>query len=576
MKPMILNKCMALSVLFFITATMALGKMIKENQQKTDSLFEWTSMPVYSSYFFTSVSAHDGNWLAGGQLEDPTSFDSPPVVVKLSHEGEVVWQYPQYFEWEVGQVTSIVRSHDGYFLIAGPCIYGCDYGPSGVFLHKVSSDGDVVWDQIFTKDDFLPLYPTEILELVDDRICVLSGNSIYYASAGGAILNIVDLELAYPNFFTSAYADSNILLLGHKNGIIKTDVDGNIISEHNFDGMVTDIRKSNNNYLIISGPEILKTNENFDIIEIFGLLPISGYVFNSTVNDEGYVITGNGHILQIDFDLNLFEDHPYETPDGIFTTNISATNSMLFMCGGTSSIQDNLAMAAKTYTLAGDTKDHDLDIGISSITVSNVYAEKQQSFQGVYNFHWDAWATIENFGNETVTSCHIGSKINPWGICGFHAYNFSFQDLAIAPGSSTEIFLEIMYDNGYYVPGNDSSINYTLSLHTRIPNNKIDRDISNNKLTTSFVIDLNLRIREQELLNVNIYPNPCAEHFKIDNPENKYISWNLLSPDGRNLLQGICEDSQSIIDVSGLTKGIYILKLYNENGQAHSEKLLIK
>ncbi|MEZ5083834.1 MAG: T9SS type A sorting domain-containing protein, partial [Bacteroidales bacterium] len=178
--------------------------------------------------------------------------------------------------------------------------------------------------------------------------------------------------------------------------------------------------------------------------------------------------------------------------------------------------------------------------------------------------------------NETVSFCKIGSKINDWGICGFHAYNFSFQDISLAPGSSTEVFLGTMYDYGYCIPGNDSSIIYPLSLHSRIPNNKIDRNISNNQFTTSFVIDLNIGIGEQNFLNVKIYPNPCDEFVKIENPRQNRLSWSLYSPVGRTLLHGTYDASQTLIDVSDIDEGIYILNLYSDNGQTHSEKLLIK
>ena len=103
------------SLIFFISS----ARIVAQNQicpsKSNNQLFEWSYMPVFSSWLNTSQHDENGNWFIGGQLHDPLTYQFIPTVIKLSPEGEGLWTYPQYgFEWEMGVVDEIVQSSDPF------------------------------------------------------------------------------------------------------------------------------------------------------------------------------------------------------------------------------------------------------------------------------------------------------------------------------------------------------------------------------------------------------------------------------------------------------------------------------
>lgn len=91
--------------------------------------------------------------------------------------------------------------------------------------------------------------------------------------------------------------------------------------------------------------------------------------------------------------------------------------------------------------------------------------------------------------------------------------------------------------------------------------------------TGIFAIDnLQLGITEQELIYVDVYPNPAGEKFTIRNNGDKQITFEILTIDGQLVETGLLGLGENSIKTANLSNGIYFVKL----GQNDLRKLIIK
>jgi hypothetical protein len=544
-------------------------------KQINDPLFEWSYMPVFTS--LSTTTQHDalGNWFVGGQLHNPITAMFLPSVIKLSADGEKLWAYPPYsFEWEVGVTNKIAQSADGNILAAGWCMLGCDYGPPGIFLHKINNNtGQAIWKKIFVDESWAgEVY--EIMELENGDIVVLGRHRFYKASSSGDSLLTAYFDLHYTNHFTSGLTDGEHLLLGHETGIIETDLDGNVISEYELEGPVWKMTGLNQQYNIVAGKKVIRSDKEMNILGSYDFSALIDDEFQVTASGDGFIITGDNQILHIDFTPSLVSNHPFETPGNYEIVAIATKDNMLFTAGKTTGALGNFAMNAKTYTLEGNTVEYASDAGLSNIRVDSVVVVKSTGNPDLYSINWDAWVTVHNFGNDTLRRCDLTSRMFSSGICGYWIYLIPQEELNLLPGESLEVFLGKMEDFGFYLPGADS-LTYPLKLFSMLPNDKIDRNPANDMAEITFTVDLSVGIDEINKTKTNIYPNPANEYIIIENPSNETIEWEIFSIQNKSILHGTIDVNIHRIDISKLLPGIYMVSVSNGNTQVYIEKLIV-
>ena len=64
---------------------------------------------------------------------------------------------------------------------------------------------------------------------------------------------------------------------------------------------------------------------------------------------------------------------------------------------------------------------------------------------------------------------------------------------------------------------------------------------------------------------VFIYPNPTAATIYIEKVTTSELNYEIYSPTGKQLLQGVLMDQIASIDLQELPQGIYFLRINNEN-----------
>ena len=182
MKTNLIIRKIALGILALFSLSVS-AQTFQQTKPADPALFEWTDMPAFSTSVSSSIATPDGGWVIGGMTAATQYYYYPPIVIKLSSSGEKLWQYPQNFEWEVGSTDVIKKSADGNLLIGGLCMAGCDYGPLGTFLHKISEDGQVIWKKIFVTENYTPV--ADVFESANGEIFVVAGTQMLKVSSAG-------------------------------------------------------------------------------------------------------------------------------------------------------------------------------------------------------------------------------------------------------------------------------------------------------------------------------------------------------------------------------------------------------
>ena len=107
-------------------------------------------------------------------------------------------------------------------------------------------------------------------------------------------------------------------------------------------------------------------------------------------------------------------------------------------------------------------------------------------------------------------------------------------------------------------------------------------DFCPNSTSTSLEInvvtntDCTLRLSDQHMQNtVKIYPNPTMDEFNIVMGHNEFQTYQMIDVTGKIVASGTISNTQNIISVASLSKGLYIIQLIGEN-QISAHKIIKK
>lgn len=85
-----------------------------------------------------------------------------------------------------------------------------------------------------------------------------------------------------------------------------------------------------------------------------------------------------------------------------------------------------------------------------------------------------------------------------------------------------------------------------------------------------------LSAQEAELSSIRIYPNPASEMIFIDGLAGENISVDLISTEGRKVLEGQKLNGDRSIDVSAIPAGVYYIIIKSGDLKSYSKKLIIQ
>tara|TARA_R110002072_G_scaffold108418_1_gene235266 strand:- start:201 stop:1751 length:1551 start_codon:yes stop_codon:yes gene_type:complete len=203
----------------------------------------------------------------------------------------------------------------------------------------------------------------------------------------------------------------------------------------------------------------------------------------------------------------------------------------------------------------------DRDYWIVKIT-STGNLEWEKTFGGSdYDLGDNIHSTIDGYAMVGYTYSSDGDVLNNQGIADIWMIKINeFGDIQWQKslgGSDTDFTdsesLQLTADGGYVIAG------YTVSN---------DGDVSGNNGSMDYwVVKLspdNLNILENDNVGLSVFPNPARNFIVIDSSAMIY-ELNIYSVSGELLMSKNIAKSNSRIDISTLSSGIYILEILNEN-----------
>ncbi|MEY8759169.1 PQQ-dependent sugar dehydrogenase [Chryseobacterium tongliaoense] len=78
------------------------------------------------------------------------------------------------------------------------------------------------------------------------------------------------------------------------------------------------------------------------------------------------------------------------------------------------------------------------------------------------------------------------------------------------------------------------------------------------------------------LSQIRIHPNPASEKIFIEGLKDKKVSAEIISAEGRKILENVPINNDNSIDISGIPAGVYYINLKSGELKSYSQKIIIK
>lgn len=254
----------------------------------------------------------------------------------------------------------------------------------------------------------------------------------------------------------------------------------------------------------------------------------------------------------------LYLDNPNQDLDVSFSNGWSIS---LWYKGGSTAAGDFERIFSRTNTPAGTTDQDCHTIGLYDINTPITTVFKDFPSSNGSNF---IWANQTTSILDSTLWHHVVMVANPGNVISFYVDNV-LQDTILNP-SLFDVCNSKLYI-GYNFTGKIDDIHYyQTALSTT--------DISGLFNATSTCGPL--KIEDKSLLNFNIYPNPATNEINILIDEiNHNTKVSIYNLQGQLILEKAIKSSQSKVNISTFSKGIYFVKIAN-GSDVKTEKLVIK
>lgn len=180
------------------------------------------------------------------------------------------------------------------------------------------------------------------------------------------------------------------------------------------------------------------------------------------------------------------------------------------------------------------------------------------------------YVTISNFGTTHVdeTKIRFHEYACPSFCEGELQFEWTLQDLDLAPGESREVYLDDLAINcaAYNIS--------ELCLYTMNPDQELDLHADNDRFCLS--VDVLLHTAEMnQSLSVSVFPNPVSDRMFIQSENAQIHAVTLMDIHGKQVLRANNSGSGGI-DISGIPAGVYFVQIYPDNQAPVTTKVVIQ
>ncbi|MFH2143318.1 MAG: T9SS type A sorting domain-containing protein [Bacteroidota bacterium] len=311
--------------------------------------------------------------------------------------------------------------------------------------------------------------------------------------------------------------------------ILKIDRNGNIVWDRLYGDKT-----------IFTNASIIKEAGNADLVGVFNNGLNSGY--QTPYNPLIYRLTSDGNIIW--FRKYYFNDNIY--------ADASVINSFDFTPDG-------------GYIFAGYGTDTD------SVPAQRSWVIKTDSlgFDGLTDFTGDTTCRMEQM-NDTCYNDTMLAYVHLYGVTGPYSITYagfaSHDSLYYSPMFEPYVTDSLIITNSM-LGGNDTVINIICTITDGIGRTLVDT------LTLNVACLVGVQRPYLEADAVSIFPNPANTSLFVQGKGIQHIVLSDLS--GKDLITQPCTGSKTELDVSGLARGVYIVKVVTEKGVV-SEKVILQ
>jgi len=548
-----------------------------------------TLLFILTSYSIINLQAQQGyyDWVStqysGSSVTGMIPFRNKTFVVAGEQDnkgckGSYIYRFDSNMKYISGMFTegtdAITLTGDSAILSVG-MIRWDDVGPMYcLVLDRFYSTGDTMHRYLFKPYDSICVKPIGIREFPNKSILIYSYGHIIKTSYSGDFLwskswlgNISNVEILSNNEFL---VSDNIKLL-------KTDSNGNILSQALFADSVSKPVIVNDTIFITSGTMLFKLNRNLKKIDSLEL----GLFYSRLINirfSKGHLwVSGEAGdlvlqtaVTELTTDFTILINTWRLAPDQFNYRSLFEVND------GNFAMTSNGRVGQITFSFFNSSNFKNIpdrpDMAITDLKLSHFVYNYIQLPDSLFNWSFDFTAsfTVKNTGNIKITSFTVYSPLSGNSNCFTNELYHVYDKQDLDPGDS--IILSVRKTEGQPM---DHKY-FPLCLTVSTPNKTIESNLLNNKVCGSFFIT-GIEEDYNKLSGLKIYPNPANNFIFINKTQEDLCSKvEVCITDfaGKKLISEKVNTFPHIIDITKLPAGIYFLTFID--GRSFSTIKMIK
>ena len=529
-----------------------LFSVVSANAQ--NGIFEKVYHPVYHFQFQTSDLTADGtSWITGGR------YDAcyVPYVDKIDSNGNLLWLKLIYMDsLQYGWTVKVDVDLSGNIIAAGYLrLYDDVANPAHDFVASLNpANGNLNWIQFNLAD-----------QSGINMLVAKSGLIYFHSNYNGTL--VYDASGNYLRHFSDTLicsaVNGDVVLRDSINNFLVADTAGNIIHQYLYADIKNLITVDSNHYSGFYQSHLCLFDTAFQItIQSTATIPDAEYLnhdssgFYFAHGEPDYVIEHYSESLLYDtsFLITTLTPTTFRNPSDMFVAN------NIIGVAGNEGVSYQSHSFLKTISKTGNPNPPLItDAGIQNLVMHFDSLQWNVPSQGDGRVFFNASFDIKNFGTDTIHSVVVYYEF-PFGInCWREIVELNYMGFSLMPDSSIHIAFNTHRDYYYFFQPFNIIIN--TCFWTAAPNNKIDKDMSNNQ-SCSAIVGINELVGENNLM---VYPNPSNGDFIIEIPSGDFSSLKIVDLMGREIYRQEIIHSNQKIKLSGLNSGYYRIVLTGAN-----------
>ncbi|MFW5793688.1 MAG: T9SS type A sorting domain-containing protein [Bacteroidota bacterium] len=499
---------------------------------------------VYTDIVSDSIIVISGNENLGCTSNFLTAFDL---------DGNKLWHKSSDSSMRGPYLNT--TTYNGYIFTAGFSQHNCVSSFDSLSINKYSPSGELILKKTYSFYDNDNYYLPTYIDANENNILIsiMDYNNnyvVWLCDDEGVVIREIqyDLEIRSLRFY-----DNNNFLMVASDVLLLNDLEGNIISEYEFNEEIVQTLVFDNFIYVLFTDCLIKMNANLEIIDT--VINSEELVFTNikSFDNKLWIMgmgTNNIAIAEvtdaIEFEyFDIFADSP----------DFVVTKDLFIITGNSYSNQ----IALYSYHKTEEAEQYIWpDIELIDFYIDNI--ELYYTSSGYpRSYYFDAHVTIRNNSEEMLESFVLFSELD-FGIHCWQQHYFNvFTDVGLLPGEEYTISAYKIHEEK--PPSEDNVICFEILA----PNSKIELNVDNNIVCKTFEILNTEDISISELISV--YPNPFKNILNIELKDIDAEKIQIININGSVVFESNAVQENIVINLSELKQGFYILTIFTDKGR---------